>query len=305
MTQGIYSLYFETNDYRYYIGYSIDIYTRYRKHCNDLLGNRHYNYKLQNAYNKILTLPTMQLIELVEDHSIIKDKEIYWIAEFDSLNTGFNLTSGGDGGGFGEHHYMSYYSKDKYIDLVKELANSNDSITTICKKIQFDRGIAYTISSGKAHQYLQFCIPIEYTKMLEKHGRRSSGLRTYEDSNIYESIFLDLVHTNLKHREICIKYGVKDTIVEGISSLDTHKYLENKFPKEYAILKIKVGNRTGKPRSGEEYPRVLDPQNIEHIVIPSAKAFAEANGLHVGHFGELLRGKAKTHKGWKLVPVSL
>jgi hypothetical protein len=54
------------------------------------------------------------------------------------------------------------------------------------------------------------------------------------------------------------------------------------------------------PRSGKEYPSVKDPEGNIHDFKYNAKAFALSKGLHQGHFGDLLLGKIKQHKGWTL-----
>lgn len=80
-----------------YIGYSIDISRRWTTHRRDLRNNKHENSHLQHAQNKYgVDAFEYSIIEEC-DREHLKEREIYWIAFYDSKNSGYNLSDGGDG----------------------------------------------------------------------------------------------------------------------------------------------------------------------------------------------------------------
>ena len=64
--RGIYKIYWDNNTY-YYIGQSIDIDARYKKHLRLLKKNKHENYRIQNIYNKY-GIPNICILELSDDN---------------------------------------------------------------------------------------------------------------------------------------------------------------------------------------------------------------------------------------------
>ena len=68
------------------------------KHFNDLKKNKHHSKKLQEDYNKYgIENFTSNILEKITDESIIREREIYWINLKDSINNGYNMTTGGEG----------------------------------------------------------------------------------------------------------------------------------------------------------------------------------------------------------------
>lgn len=83
-----------------YIGVSIDYVARWKQHKRALKNNRHCNKKLQNAWNKYGE--NCFEFQIIEECSYVEcfDKEIKYIALFNSYDDGYNLTRGGDRGCF-------------------------------------------------------------------------------------------------------------------------------------------------------------------------------------------------------------
>jgi group I intron endonuclease len=82
-----------------YFGYSNNIHRRYGEHMRDLKNNVHDNAHMQNVYNKYGSDIFVFYISELCDENILKQKEIYYIALFDTTNKklGYNMTKGGDG----------------------------------------------------------------------------------------------------------------------------------------------------------------------------------------------------------------
>ena len=100
-----------------YIGQSIDIEDRWRKHISELNHNNHYNIYLQNAWNKYgekdFKFYVLECCEISE----LDKKEIYYINLYNTIdrNYGYNLKSGGQ--------YGNYYTeeiKHKMSESVKK-----------------------------------------------------------------------------------------------------------------------------------------------------------------------------------------
>ena len=99
-----------------YIGItSQGVTTRWHKHCSDGLYSNS-NFPIHNAIRKYgkdnFQVEVIETIEDSTDYDQLKEREIYWIKEFNSYNreVGYNLTLGGDGT-FGRFH--SEETKDK------------------------------------------------------------------------------------------------------------------------------------------------------------------------------------------------
>jgi group I intron endonuclease len=84
---------------------------RWCKHCSDARHNS--SFPIHNAIRKYGECNfQIEQIEVVEDVEVLKEREIYWIKEYNSYDRdkGYNLTLGGDGT-FGRYH--SDETKDK------------------------------------------------------------------------------------------------------------------------------------------------------------------------------------------------
>lgn len=84
---------------RIYIGQSINLQRRLSEHIYSLRCNRHRNSHLQNAWNKYGEESFVwEVVELCSVDNL-NTQEQYWIEYYDSFNSGFNLTTGGEGSG--------------------------------------------------------------------------------------------------------------------------------------------------------------------------------------------------------------
>lgn len=80
-----------------YVGQSINIDARIKSHIRDLKRGAHPNSHLQNAWNKYGRDSFDFLIVELCDVSLLDDREMFYINEFDSFNNGYNMTAGGGG----------------------------------------------------------------------------------------------------------------------------------------------------------------------------------------------------------------
>lgn len=294
---GIYVLYFENNDFRYYVGKSLDIPNRYTIHCRDLRNKVHHSYKLQQEYNRNIIYPTLYVLENICDMHSINEKEIYWIKELDAYSNGFNLTGGGEGAGYGYTASSAIYEEDVYITILYFLADTSLSFKAIAEELNVSVSIVTDIALGNSHKNLQLQYPELYVKISNKHGDYST-LRKH-DNSIYISLLKDLANTNIKYNILANKYNISEAIVEDIGRGVTHKYLQKEYPEIYTKMLLKKGTRRSGPQNGKEYPPIKSPEGVIFHII-NAKKFALDNNLHPGHLGDVLRSTVKSHKGWTL-----
>lgn len=94
---GIYSI-TNTHNGKRYIGKSVDLAKRKQMHLWELKNNEHFNPHLQRAWNNEQEAFKFEIIELC-DIEKLNDREIYWIAHYDTTNmeNGYNICSGGQG----------------------------------------------------------------------------------------------------------------------------------------------------------------------------------------------------------------
>ena len=80
-----------------YIGQAADIYERWKEHISLLRRGKHINNHLQRAWNKYGSDNfEFSIVEECSENAL-NDREIYWIAEYDSYHNGYNQTLGGGG----------------------------------------------------------------------------------------------------------------------------------------------------------------------------------------------------------------
>lgn len=125
-----------------YVGKSINLKKRLSDHLtykNQLIDSQIAKYGADNF--------SFDIIEYTSEE-LLNEREIYWIQYYDTYNTGYNETQGGDGGG--EHLY-------DYEAMVKEWMTGKSSIE-IAKIYQCDRATvrralrAFNISTAEAQR---------------------------------------------------------------------------------------------------------------------------------------------------------
>lgn len=93
---GIYGIYNDVTG-EFYIGKAVDIFKRKVEHFKALERNTHYNTFIQNSFNKYGGENFRFTIIEECSKEQLDNLEKYYIECYDSFNSGFNLTTGGDG----------------------------------------------------------------------------------------------------------------------------------------------------------------------------------------------------------------
>lgn len=230
MTIGIYKLSFDWLD-KVYIGQSINIEERYKKHLWNLrTGNS--SVKLQQAYN-LYGIPKLDILaECLEAELNSLENEAIEI--FNSFVSGLNGTETSDTMPVlvGTANGNSKYSEDQYICVAEML----------CEKIHTAKYIAKAT-------------------------------------------------------------GVSEYVVKHISKCENNSWLSTDHPVLWAKLQELKGARTSYLNSskalGIVYPNIVSPEGVIHQV-DNVNAFAREHGLAASALHNVLTGKRKSHKQWKL-----
>lgn len=103
-----------------YIGQSVNIEYRLKKHLQKLKNNNHENKHLQNSFNKYgeHSFTSYIVEECLKDE--LNDKEIYWIEKMNSYNDGYNLTKGGGG-------VRGWIASDEYRKHMREIVGGENN----------------------------------------------------------------------------------------------------------------------------------------------------------------------------------
>ena len=164
MTIGIYSLKFEGTTY-IYIGQSIDIEDRYKRHLSDLRNNRASN-KLAAAYFLFGT-PALHIIEQCSVDELDK-KEVFYIQSFDCLNSGLNTIDKTTPRNYSKQviSKLAKYTEDIYYKVMLEcIANPLYSPKKIAEITNTDSITVSNLRNFKSFTWLEYKYPEEYSKL--------------------------------------------------------------------------------------------------------------------------------------------
>jgi len=116
--KGIYKIIDLTNNI-FYIGSSVNIYFRWKRHLNQLKNNNHSNFWLQKIYNcygeKNLSF---EILELCEN---LKEREQYYL---DTLKPKININKHSSGGDMISNHPLKNEIRKKHLKNTRKAANS-------------------------------------------------------------------------------------------------------------------------------------------------------------------------------------
>lgn len=172
---GIYAIYLNEPN-KYYIGQG-NILERVAQHKSMLKNNKHYNTKLQNAYNNTKYFSYLVLFNEAKSNQLY-GLEKFYIDIFDAIQIGYNIISAGISGR-GLAHPSSIYTRDQIINAMTLLLDTNNSIEFISKNTGVSESTVRHISRREVHQWLDEEFP-EETKQLkilaEKRVRKTKNI---------------------------------------------------------------------------------------------------------------------------------
>ena len=178
MTIGIYSLYWESPDL-IYIGQSDCVERREKEHLRALRAGRHFNHKVQQAYDQYGNPEVILLDECSIQN--LDASEIYWVTEFNAVIGGLNIAEPGS-----IHSSAlsrnSKYSKRQILKVFALLLRGTVTSININKRTYVSVSIIKAIAAGTKHVWLSSEYPEKYATMrsinrsnnTKNNGRKAS-----------------------------------------------------------------------------------------------------------------------------------
>lgn len=169
---GIYQYINKINN-KSYIGQSINIQKRYREHKNAAFNpnNKDYDQTIHRAIRKY-GLENFDFVILEEcSPEELDQKEVYWIAYYDTYHNGYNETEGGD-----ESHIHLGKPVELY-DLEGNYVTEYPNITEAAKAIGVSRNTLYGILHGSrlSTKGFQFKLKEDTDTQITKYKNRQGG----------------------------------------------------------------------------------------------------------------------------------
>lgn len=189
----IYCFYFEAEPDRFYIGKTINNpIKRFTRHTSAMKLGKHHSKKVQDVYNNSITLPIFSILESNIPLDEVDSREQYYIQEFEAFNLGLNMTSGGEGVGYGPHSANSKYSKIQILKVFALLLKGKLPINEIAVRVKVPTSFIRSIRKGESHSWLHYEYPEEWntlhnrnrifnsTPTLSKLGKQSANFKSPE-----------------------------------------------------------------------------------------------------------------------------
>ena len=233
-----------------YIGkdFRIDLNKRLKAHLNLLKKDSHYNRYMQNMFNKY----KLYNYEILESGDFSKEKlselEIKYIQEFDSFNSGFNFTTGGDGG---SGHVKS---KENLELLSTRMKESNNPMSKIG---YFDfLKIVEMLKSGYTNSEIAevFSLHSRYVSLI-RHKKRYSDWWDEVEYKEQKSLgsykitydnFVDIIENlDITNSDMSIRYNIDKSSISRIRSGKIYK----EFHKIYNRVQRPVSLFAGKQKA--------------------------------------------------------
>ena len=193
------------------------------------------------------------------DISLLNDKEIYWIAEYKTVENGYNLSPGGG-------QPSEYYCKEYLVE------NPKGEREIIKNLSQYSRNKKLNIAH--IHETL-------YGKRVQHKGYRLIP-RTVEEIKKYED--------ERKMREDARRKGFP-----GERNGMFGKNHKNKTKEKMLERKRELFAKTY---------HLISPSGEEIILTTTLREFCRKHGLERKSLTNVIKGKAKHHKGWTIPQVS-
>ncbi|MER2190465.1 MAG: nuclease [Solibacillus sp.] len=229
-TKGIY--YLIIND-RYYIGKDVYIEQkrRIKDHIRDLNTGRHYNTYLQRAYNKHQSFEFGVLWKGKCSLDELSEKEIFYIAKYDSYQNGYNLTIGGEGG------KGMKYTKEQLEAKSERVTGEKNPVSKLTNEQFFE--IVELLKKGKTNKEIadiyelhdRYVSLIRHKKRFKKLWEKVNDYTPIKSENqlkargkVTEEMFLDIVRM-LNEGASNAEIERKHSLSAGTGSRIRHKKL--------------------------------------------------------------------------------
>ena len=173
---GIYKITNQLNG-KSYIGQSIDIIGRWRRHRS------YAQFENTPLYYAIRKYGIENFIfEVIEECTVkeLDGKEIYWIAYFDTYNNGYNQTTGGQG----KSNNIVKLTNEQVIEIIDKLQNSDITQRELAHQYNVGEDTISEINNGKTRIQTNISYPIRDHKSHKQHYCSKCGKEIYRSSSM-------------------------------------------------------------------------------------------------------------------------
>lgn len=167
MSIGIYKLWFNNPDI-VYIGQSVNIEYRYKKHLQKL-KNGTANYKMLAAYAKY-GLPKLEILLECDDDSELNELENAAIEVYNSVKSGYNVADTSDIHLKGPDNFAAKYTEEQIEQVFFLLLDLNNSYKDIEKITQVNISTVRHIANTESHTWLSVKYPDKYRLLTSLKG---------------------------------------------------------------------------------------------------------------------------------------
>ena len=222
----------------------MSVHERFMAHMKPSTHKKRSSYKIYNAINKYGA--EHFYVETLEENiplDKLDEKEIEYIAEYDSYNNGYNSTPGGDG-----RTINKLNNEDELLELAKSGVSPEElsiifdvhkaTIFRTCHKLGFyfrvdQKEIIELVDKGYSNidvSKILGCHPETVSRALKRAGKRRRRLPLNKRENFdYDSMFEDY-YNQMPMNDICKKYDIQKqyfNVVEKIVALSQeNRYIE-------------------------------------------------------------------------------
>ena len=227
---GIYKIIFDNN--KVYIGLSNDIRRRMIEHYGRdlrdypdlLISQAIINHKTKD----------IEIIEYIDenDREKLKEREIYWIAYYNSYldrTKGYNMTPGGDGASHGIYNNASYISQQELDQIINLLQNSNLTYDDIADITNSSKSIVQHINLGIHYRNNSLSYPIR-EKRKEHYELDNKHSAFYNRENELLNLVQDLKDNKLSYKELEEKYNIKSTTLSLVNQGKKYRIEDEIYP---------------------------------------------------------------------------
>lgn len=232
-----------------YVGQSVNILRRYWSHKADYINNHNNLPILHKAFDKY-GINNFEFYLLEEcPINTLNDRECYWISEYDTLNNGYNVASGGNGIGRGVDSPNSTLTVGDVECIINLLKYSNKSQVDIAKIYNVSKSVINRINLGESYieitkgERIRDCNLNYCEECGIRIGKISSGAKlckkcygkSIRGENHYKSYLSNEDVLNIKNelkynfrksmKELSEEYGTSYSMIKHLNAGRSKKYV--------------------------------------------------------------------------------
>lgn len=212
----IYAYVKKENNKIVYVGQTVDLNTRHKQHIKyDAfnINNKEYNYPLSRGIRKYGE-DAYELI-ILEDNLTkeqLNEREIYWIAYYDTYFNGYNQFTGG------ANPVKPIFTEEKINNVIEMLKDESYSYQDIVNKTGISMTHIYNINTGKRRKRDDLQYPIR-----QSNTKGTKGLKFSQEE--CKKIHQEILSNKKTFKEIAKEFNCSDSTIRDINKGITKSYI--------------------------------------------------------------------------------